>query len=78
MIDKRVPGVKGKTNPIFGFNSFLCVVFSLVWVGLLVTSLCINHRCLNMCGSLRSWWNSASLVASPPGWQQRNIDFSAT
>ena len=66
MIDKRALRVKEKTNPIFTFNSFLCVVFSLNWRELAVTSLCINRGGFNMFRALRSWWNSASLVASPP------------
>jgi hypothetical protein len=77
MIDKPVAGVKGKTNPIFGFNRFLSYVFSLVCGGRSVTSLCINSRLANLFALLCSWWNSASLVASLPVEPWRSIDFSA-
>jgi hypothetical protein len=78
MIDKRAPGVKGKTKPILTFNRFLFGLFSLRYDEYFVVPLCINHRLANMFGGPGFWWNSAILVAPAPALALALSDSSAT
>jgi hypothetical protein len=76
IIDKRGPGVKGKTNPFLTFNRILFVVFSFGCGERSVVCLCINHGAANLFGACHVWWNSAMLVASAPLCALALPDFS--